>query len=106
LERKYQNGDDHAARQLFVMQEIKPQMIPHVYMRNFCISFMEQNDIRKAAQVLSIAMLENPHHVGVFLGHGENERLQIEKMFFELLTNLPAIVFLAKENGKSSASCG
>ena len=67
-------------------------------MSNFHISFMEQNDIHKSAKVLSIAMLNNPHHIGVFLGNGENERLEIEKMFFELFNNLPGIVFLAKEN--------
>jgi len=69
-------------------------------MCKFHISFMEQNDIQKAAEVLSIAMLHNPHHLGVFLGNGENERQEIEKMFFELLNNLPGIVFLAKENEK------
>ena len=69
-------------------------------MSNYHISFMEQNDIQKSAKVLSIAMLNNPHHIGVFLGNGENERLEIEKMFFELFNNLPGIVFLAKENEK------
>jgi len=69
-------------------------------MRNFHISFMEQNDIQQSAKVLSIAMLNNPHHIGVFMGKGENERLEIEKMFFELLKNLPGIVFLAKEKEK------
>lgn len=61
---------------------------------------MEQNDIQQSAKVLSIAMLNNPHHVGVFLGNGEKERLEIERMFCELLNNLPGIVFLAKENEK------
>jgi len=61
---------------------------------------MEQNDIQQSAKVLSIAMLNNPHHIGVFMGKGENERLEIEKMFFELLKNLPGIVFLAKEKEK------
>ena len=58
-------------------------MIQGVNMSSFHISFMEQNDIQKSAKVLSIAMLNNPHHIGVFLGDGENERLEIEKMFFE-----------------------
>jgi hypothetical protein len=75
-------------------------MIQGVNMSNFHISFMEQNDIQKSAEVLSIAMLNNPHHLGVFLGNGEKERLEIEKMFFELFNNLPGIVFLAKENEK------
>lgn len=69
-------------------------------MSNFQISFMEQNDIQKSAKVLSIAMLNNPHHIGVFMGNGENERLEIETMFFELFNNLPGIVFMAKENEK------
>jgi len=75
-------------------------MIQGENMSNFHISFMEQNDIQKSAEVLSIAMLNNPQHLGVFLGNDENERLEIEKMFFELFNNLPGIVFLAKENEK------
>ena len=69
-------------------------------MSNFRISLMEQNDIQKSAEALSIAMLNNPHHLGVFLGNGEKERLEIEIMFFGLLNNLPGVVFLAKENEK------
>lgn len=69
-------------------------------MGNIHISFMEQNDIKESAKVLSIAMLNNPHHIGVFMGNGENERLEIEKMFFELFNKLPAIVFLAKEKDR------
>ena len=69
-------------------------------MSNLKISFMEQNDIDQSAKVLSIAMLNNPHHIGVFLGNGEKQRLKIEKMFFELFHNLPGIVFLAKEDEK------
>lgn len=62
------------------------------------ISLMEQNDIQQSARVLSFAMLNNPLHLAVFLGNGEKERMEIEKMFFELLNNLPGIVFLVKEN--------
>ena len=69
-------------------------------MGTFHISFMEQNDIKASARVLSIAMLNNPHHIGVFMGNGEKERLEIEKMFIELFNSLPGIVFLAKENEK------
>jgi ribosomal protein S18 acetylase RimI-like enzyme len=61
---------------------------------------MEQDDIQQCAKVLSIAMLNNPHHIGVFLGNGENERREIEKMFYDLFKNLPGIVFLAKEKEK------
>ncbi len=69
-------------------------------MSNLQISLMEQKDIQQSAKVLSIAMLNNPHHMGVFMGNGEKERLEIETMFFELFNNLPGIVYLAKENEK------
>ena len=62
------------------------------------LSFMEKNDIQKSARVLSVAMLNNPLHVAVFQGKGEKERLEIEKMFCELLIEFPGIVFIAKEN--------
>ena len=66
-------------------------------MSNFQFSFMELRDIQKSARVLSVAMLNNHLHVAVFLGKDEKERLEIEKMFSQLLTELPGIVFLAKE---------
>jgi len=69
-------------------------------MSNFHISFMEHSDIQESAKVLSLAMLNNPLHIAVFRGNGENERLEIERMFFELFQNLPGIVFLAKERNK------
>ena len=69
-------------------------------MSKFQISFMEQNDIQQSAKVLSVAMLNNPNHIGVFLGKGEKVRLEIEKMFFELFNNLPGFVFLARKNEK------
>ena len=69
-------------------------------MYDFHISFMENNDIQESAKVLSIAMLNNPLHLAVFQGNSENERLEIEKMFYELLIKLPGIVFLAKEHQK------
>ena len=69
-------------------------------MSNFQISFMEQNDIQQSAKVLSVAMLNNPNHIGVFLGKGEKVRLEIEKMFFELFNNLPGFVFLARKDEK------
>ena len=61
------------------------------------LSFMEKNDIQESARILSIAMLNNPLHIAVFQGKGEKERLEIEKMFNDLLLQLPGIVFLAKE---------
>ena len=69
-------------------------------MASFQISFMEQSDIQEAANVLSRAMLNNPHHIGVFQGNGEKQRIEIEKMFFELFNYLPGVVFLAKKKGK------
>jgi len=61
------------------------------------ISLMEKSDIQKSAKVLSIAMLNAKLHVAVLLGNSEIERQEIEKMVFELFTQLPGIVFLAKE---------
>ncbi len=69
-------------------------------MNSFNISFMENNDLHESAKVLSLSMLNNPLHIAVFQGNSENERLEIEKMFYELLTDLPGIVFLAKEHQK------
>ena len=46
-------------------------MIQEVNMRNIYISFMEQNDIQKSAEVLSIAMLDNPLHMAVLKGNGD-----------------------------------
>jgi len=67
-------------------------------MDNVKISFMENSDIQESANVLSVAMVDNPLHVAVFQGMGEKQRLEIEKMFRRLLIELPGIVFLTKEN--------
>ena len=67
-------------------------------MHDFHISLMQNNDIQESAKVLSLAMLNNPLHLAVFQGNSENERLEIEKMFYELFIKLPGIVFLAKEH--------
>ena len=40
-------------------------------MGNVQISFMEKSDIQESANVLSVAMLDNPLHVAVFQGKGE-----------------------------------
>mgnify|MGYP001824925059 FL=1 len=61
---------------------------------------MEKNYIEQSVKVLSIAMLNNPHHKGVFLGNGEKQRQEIEKMFLELFDSFPGFVFLAKTNEK------
>ena len=67
-------------------------------MGNVQISFMEKSDIQESANVLSVAMLDNPLHVAVFQGKGEKERMEIEKMFCGLLSDLPDITFLARIN--------
>ena len=59
---------------------------------------MEKSNISEASRVLSEAMLRVPLHVAVLQGHGEKERKIIEKMFFELLSDLPGITFLARMN--------
>jgi ribosomal protein S18 acetylase RimI-like enzyme len=69
-------------------------------MNNFHISFLENTDVQESAQVLSLAMLNNPMHIAVFGGNGENERVEIEKMFLELFYRRLGIVFLAKEGQK------
>ena len=69
-------------------------------MNHFQISFLEHNDVQESAKVLSLAMLNNPIHTAVFGGNGENERLEIEKMFLELFYKKLGIVFLAKEGKK------
>ncbi|MBC8440863.1 MAG: GNAT family N-acetyltransferase [Deltaproteobacteria bacterium] len=66
-------------------------------MSHFQISFMEKSDIQESARVLSVAMLNNPIHIAVFQGKGEAERIEIEKTFSHLLTELTEIVFLVKE---------
>ena len=66
-------------------------------MKKYHISLMEKNDVQESARVLSIAMLDASLHMAVLLGKGENERREIEKMFKGLFTQLPGIIFLAKE---------
>ena len=39
-------------------------------MSNIQISLMEQNDIHQSAKTFIVAMLSNPHHIGVFLDNG------------------------------------
>ena len=69
-------------------------------MDSFQISFMEISDLEESANVLGVAMLDNPLHVAVFRGKGEKERVEIETMFCGLLNQSPGIVFLAKEKQK------
>lgn len=69
-------------------------------MGNIKISLMQKSDIQESAEVLSTAMLNAELHVAVFQGKSENERQKIERMFLELFTHLPGIVFLAKEKQK------
>jgi len=65
-------------------------------MPNFQLSFMEHNDILESAKVLSLAMLNNPIHIAVFQGAGENEREEIENDFIEFFNKRPGIIFVAK----------
>ena len=58
---------------------------------------MEISELKASARVLSDAMLDAKLHVAVLQGCGEKERREIEKMFRDLFTNLPGIIFLAKE---------
>ena len=64
-------------------------------MEQLKISFLEKSNTSEASRVLSEAMLKNPLHIAVFQGYGEKERKLIEKMFFELLSTIPGITFLA-----------
>jgi ribosomal protein S18 acetylase RimI-like enzyme len=59
------------------------------------ISFLQKSNISEASGVLSEAMLKVPIHIAIFQGQGKKERNIIAKMFFELLTDLPGITFLA-----------
>ena len=68
----------------------------NIEMEKFSITFLEKSDISESSRVLSEAMLNVPLHIAVFQGHGEKERKIIEKMFFELLTDLPGYTFLAR----------
>jgi ribosomal protein S18 acetylase RimI-like enzyme len=72
--------------------------IKKIEIEKFRITFLEKSDISEASRVLSEAMLKVPLHIAVFQGHGEKERKIIEKMFFELLSDLPGITFLARIN--------
>lgn len=66
-------------------------------MPNVRLSFMEIGEVEKSAEVLSKAMLANPLHIALLHGEGEEQRVEIEKMFTNLFNELPGIVYLAKE---------
>jgi ribosomal protein S18 acetylase RimI-like enzyme len=68
-------------------------------MSNKTISFMEKRDIAESARVLSIAMLDNPLHYGVYQSSDDKIRIDIEKDFLKLLKEKPGIVFIAKKEG-------
>ena len=69
-------------------------------MHDLTISFMQKDELQESTNVLSVAMLHNPLHIAVFQGDGESERIQIKQMFVNLFTELPEIVFVAKNRGK------
>ena len=58
---------------------------------------MENNELQEAVRVLSDAMLDAKLHVAVLLGCGEKQYREIKRMFTNLFTSLPGIIFLAKE---------
>jgi len=60
------------------------------------VSQLGEEDIGPAARVLSLAMLENPLHLAVFQGRGEDERQEIEGMFTRLFHELPGRILLAR----------
>jgi len=64
------------------------------------ISFLEKPEIKEAIRVLSIAMQNMPIHVAVFQNEGEILRKYIEKDFFEMLSDIPGIVFTGKVKGQ------
>jgi len=66
-------------------------------MKDITISLMEINDLQESVRVLSVAMLDNPVHCTIFRGAGEKERVEIAKMFQDLLLQVPGVIFLAKE---------
>ena len=66
-----------------------------IEVETYRISFLQKSDISEASAVLGEAMLRVPIHIAIFQGQGEKERKVIQKLFFELLTNLPGITFLA-----------
>ena len=68
-----------------------------LHVNSFHIALMQHLDVKASARVLSLAMCNNPLHVAVFKGNGENERWQIEQMFHELFIERPGVVFLAKQ---------
>jgi len=69
-------------------------------MSGITISFMQKDEHQESASVLSIAMLKNPLHIAIFQGESESERIQIEQMFVGLLSDLPEIVYVAKDRGE------
>lgn len=64
------------------------------------VSLMQRAEATGAAEVLSRAMLDNPLHLAVFLGNGEEQRRQIEIMFAGLMAEAPEVVFLARQAGE------
>jgi len=61
---------------------------------------MQKDERQTSATVLSVAMLTNPLHIAIFQGDVESERIQIEQMFVDLFTDLPEIVYVAKDREK------
>lgn len=64
------------------------------------VSPCRAEDMDPAAQVLSLAMLDNPLHQAVFQGAGEGARQKIEAMFGRLFRELPRRILLARQEGR------
>lgn len=65
-------------------------------MDSVIIQLAENQEIQEASHVLSLAMIDNPIHLAVYQGQGEKERVETEKAFLDILSELPAKIFLAK----------
>lgn len=70
-------------------------------MDSVTIQLAENNEIQEAAHVLSFAMIDNPIHLAVYQGQGEKERVKTEKAFLEILQEMSAKIFLAKQEKKT-----
>jgi ribosomal protein S18 acetylase RimI-like enzyme len=67
-------------------------------MKHIIISSSKEDEKIETAQVLSIAMIDNPIHIAVYKAHGENERKLLENTYMKLLNNPKISTFTAKLN--------
>lgn len=69
-------------------------------MEQLTISFIEKSDIEAAVKVLSLTMIHNPNSVALFKGHGDTERIEMEKDFLASMSHMPGIIFVGKMDGQ------